>query len=384
MKLLKNLFKYFTFSVVEEDVSLDTSLDDSLAAALKDHYAREGRDDEGETDEVDEIIEDEEETEQEEVAEKPQEKAPKSKEEKPKPEDDTIYQDTEEDVKPEPKQEEKQLRRPPSTWTAKGKADFNKLPDHIQEEVLKRESDFHNGIQGYKERAEYGEKINRVIQPYEAIIRASNSTPEQAISNLLDAAYRLNTGSQEQKTQTFMQLARQYNIDLAALNQPQEEKPAYVQQLEQQLAQLQHGIQSQQQYVQQQNASEVNSSIEQFRNESDESGSPKHLYFDDVRDEMADRLEAAARNGRQLSLQEAYDAAVWARPDIRETLLASQQQAAELKRKQDQAEKARQAKRKASVNVSTTGSHASKETKQVGSIDDTMREVMAKAKARDD
>lgn len=280
------------------------------------------------------------------------------------------------------KEDKAELRRPPSSWSAKGKAEFSKLPAHIQDEVLKRESDFHNGIQQYREKAEIGDRISRIVQPYEPLIRAQGSTSEQTIGHLLNTAYVLNAGTPEQKQQMLYQIAREYNIDTNGLTQ-QDERPDYVRQLEQQLNQLQGSIQSQRQMAQQQTVQEAQSSIEQFRNETDESGSPKHLYFDDVRDEMADRIDAAARQGRQLSLQDAYDAAIWARPDIRETLMTAKQQEADAKRKQEQARKAREAKRKAEVNVSTTGTHASTSSKPIGSIEDTMRETLAQLNARD-
>lgn len=360
----------------EQEFDLDTELTNTL----REINEREGKliDQQDDADDVDlEVDETEEEPEQPE-GEKAEAK-PEKKEAEPEPDDEP----EESIAKPEKPEQKTELKRPPSSWSAKGKAEFAKLPSHIQDEVLKRESDFHNGIQQYKEKAEQADRIGNVIRPYEAIIRASNSTPEKAIANLMDTAYRLNTGTPEQKAQTLMQVAQQYNIDLNSLTQQKDERPAYVRQLEQQLAQLQGSIQSQQQYAQQQTAQEAQGSIEQFRNETDENGSPKHLYFDDVREDMADRIDAAARQGRQLSLQDAYDAAIWARADIRETLMTAKQQEDELKRKQAQAQKARDAKRKAQVNITPTGNHAKTSTKANGSIEDTMRETMAQLKERD-
>ncbi len=71
-------------------------------------------------------------------------------------------------------------------------------------------------------------------------------------------------------------------------------------------------------------------------------------------------------------------------PDIRTELLAQHQKADEERRKQEAKQKAADAKKRASVNVSTTGAHAGSETSRPGSIDETLRAKMDEIQARDD
>lgn len=285
--------------------------------------------------------------------------------------------------------EKKGPKRPPSSWSAKGKAEFSKLPEHIQDEVLKREDDFHKGIETYKEKADFGDKMRQIVQPYEPSIRARNSTPEQAVQNMLQTAYQLENSSPQQRSQLLLHVAQQYGADLEAMKgalsgEQQQQKDPYIQQLEQEVYNLKNNFQSQQNAAQQQKMSEAYSSIDAFRNEVDETGNPKHLYFDDVREQMADMIESAERSGKKLSLQDAYDAAVWSRPDLREVMLTQQQQQAAESEKAKRQKKTQKAKKRASPNVNTTGSYSESKKGKTGSIEDTMWATMQDIESRDD
>lgn len=352
-------------------------LDETLNKTLEEIESRETTEEEPEEPKEPETQEPEEEEPKEPEDEEPEE----SPEEEP--------EEPEEEPKEEPKESEKEAKRPPGSWSPKGKEEFAKLPEHIQDEVLKREADFHKGIEQYKEKAEYADRISRVVQPYEPLIRAKNSTPEKVVQNMLNTAYQLESGNPQQKAQLLIQAAQQYGADMDALRQAldpnnQQQPDPYVQRLEQELHDLKNNVYTQQATAQQQSAVEINQSIESFRSELDESGNLKHLYFDDVRDDMADLMEAAERGGKKLTLQDAYDAAIWARSDIRESLLAKQQEEAEAKRKREAQQKAQQAKKKAKSNVSTSGSHSQSSDSQLGSIDDTLRETMKEIESRED
>lgn len=365
-------------NLAEEEELTGQSLDDTLAATLKEIESR------GEEAEEPEAKQAEMEAE----APAESEGAPAEAQGSGEPEQAAQEPEQPETEQPEEAESKPQEgpKRPPGSWSAKGKAEFAKLPEHIQDEVLKRESDFHKGLEQYKEKAQIGERMSQVVQPYEPFLRAKGAKPEQAVASMLNTAYVLETGSPEEKAQALAQTAQQYGVDLSQFNQEEQgqQKDPYIQQLEQKIHQLENNFQTQAQAAQQQTMSEAYSSIDAFRDEVDEQGNAKHLYFDDVRDDMADMIEAAERKGQKLSLQDAYDAAVWARSDIRESLLAQQQQQAEEARKAEAAQKAADAKRRASVNVSTTGSYSGAETSQPGSIDDTLRAKYQEIQTRDE
>lgn len=359
-------------AVEEQEVLEELSLDETLAQTLRDIESRE-------SDEPEETPDDEPaETDDDTPDDDPDE--PPADDDEPEGEEDPVDDEPVKDEKPD--EPAKPSRRPPGSWSAKGKAEFAKLPEHIQDEVLKRENDFHKGIESYKDRASQFDRLHQEFLPYMPMIQASGSTPEQTIRNLMNTAYRLKTGTPQERGQLLMQVAQQYGAELPS--GPAEQKDPYIQQLEQRLAQFENQFVTHQQSIQQRTFADAQGSIEAFRAEPDEQGQPKHLFFDDVRDDMADRIEAANRRGEQLTLQDAYDAAIWARPDIREQMLTQQQQAEEAKRKAAAAKKAREAKKRAGVNVTTTGAHPESGKAKTGSIDDTLRATMEAIESRSD
>ena len=57
--------------------------------------------------------------------------------------------------------------QPPSSWRANVREQFAALPAEVQEEVLRRESDFHKGIEQYRTDADYGRNLKSVFAPYQ-------------------------------------------------------------------------------------------------------------------------------------------------------------------------------------------------------------------------
>ncbi|MGR2433573.1 hypothetical protein FDG14_24970, partial [Salmonella enterica] len=76
-----------------------------------------------------------------------------------------------------------------------------------------------------------------------------------------------------------------------------------------------------QQSVYEQQNQTVMSEIEQFKS------NPANVHFEAVKDDMAILLQS----NRAESLQDAYDKAVWMRPDIRKSLVEQQRTEAEQK-----------------------------------------------------
>ena len=362
---------------VEEEKSLDESLAETFEEINK-------RDEEPEAvkEEVSEEVE--EEVEEEIVAEseeEPEEEAKEETKEEPQPEEET--QEEEADSEDITEERETQSKRPPSTWSAKGKASFSKLPKHIQDEIIKREADIGKGISMYKQAANYGRSIGEAIKPYEAMIRSENSDPIKTVQNLLNTAYRLRSGTPQQRGQLVMQIAQQYGADLSqyssanAENTEKQEIPElqqYLNPLQEKINNLEQVYASQQQATQQQTQQEAVTSIGSFQNQVDEKGNIRNVHFDDVRNDMADLIENAERQGRQLSLEEAYETACWANPQIRNVKLTQ----ANKKRKEEAQKKSKQASKIAQTNLSTKPlAREGVATDVSGDIKDTLEETLA-------
>jgi hypothetical protein len=230
------------------------------------------------------------------------------------------------------------VKRAPSSWKKETQAEWEKLPSHVQDDVLRREADFHRGIEQYKQHAQRAQSYDQAIAPYQRTLQQMGVAPEQAIGALFKADDLLRNSAPHEKAAYFAQLAQDYGVQIADIQQPPQVDQAY-QQLLNEVRSLKQTEAQREQQRQQQEAQTLNSTIAQF--------SEGKQHFDAVREDMAALLQA----GRAPDLETAYDMAIWARPDLRTGLLQQQTQAAE-----ERARAAMQQKRALSASVSVKGS----------------------------
>jgi hypothetical protein len=230
------------------------------------------------------------------------------------------------------------VKRAPSSWKKETQAEWEKLPSHVQEDVLRREADFHKGIEQYKQHAQKAQVYEQAIAPYQRTLQQMGVAPEQAIGALFKADDLLRNSAPHEKAAYFAQLAKDYGVQLDEIKQPPQVDPAY-QQLLNEVRSLKTSEFQREQQRQQAEQQSLNSTIAKF--------SEGKEHFDAVREDMAALLQA----GRAQDLEAAYDMAIWARPDLRSGLLQQQTQAAE-----ERARASIQAKRAQSASVSVKGS----------------------------
>jgi hypothetical protein len=252
-------------------------------------------------------------------------------------------------AEPAPAPEPVQSRKAPSSWKKEAQEIFLKAdrgealtPDEIKlltQEAERRESDFHKGVTEFKTHSERARAYDAAIAPYQQHLQSLGVDAPTAINALMRADMTLRTGDPATKAQYFAQLAREYGIDLAQVQNPQPIDPQ-VQYLQQQMQSLRQQQQLWQNQVQQQEQMKVQSEIAQF-------ATADKTHFEAVRNDMADLLQTGKAN----TLQEAYDMAVWMRPEIRNTLIEQQRQDAQRK-----AVEAAQAQRAKAAAVSVKGS----------------------------
>jgi len=246
----------------------------------------------------------------------------------------------------------------PNTWKKEVAATWASLPLEARAEITRREADFHKGIEGYKQAAGFGQAMERVITPHAQTLQTLGITADKAIEQLMAGDHKLRYGSPQEKHEYFAQLARNYGIDMAAVQQV-EHTPIdpNIAALQQQVQQLSGYIQNQQSQGQQQEEATLNSEISSFASD------PKHSHFESVRGHMAALLQA----GQASSLTDAYEQAVWANPTTR-ALVQAQQQA---EQRAEAAKKATAAKTAASVNTRPRPSMPV--SQPIGSMEDTIR-----------
>ena len=227
---------------------------------------------------------------------------------------------------------------------------------------MRRSEEMHKGLEQYREKAQFGESVQRAIAPYAQNIQASGVTPDIAVASLFQADHMLRNGTQEQKSAMFIKLARDYGVDMNMAGQMQNTVNPEVYALQSQLQQMQGWIRQQSEARDRQEGESLNREIQRFASD------PKNVHFEMVRNEMAGLLQS----GIASNLEDAYERAIYANPSVRARVLAEQQAKADAARKADAAQKAEAAKKAAAVNVSRRGTLPS--AKPIGTMEDTIRE----------
>lgn len=227
----------------------------------------------------------------------------------------------------------------PASWSNKAKAKWVALDPEVQQEISKRELDMTRGMTRMDEERQFAKSMAQVITPYQALIQSEGSNAPQYVNQLLNTVYTLRTAPQHVKEQVWGQLAQQFGLTSVA--QPSADpqlNPVYqrVSQLEAQLQQQQQESQQRQQAELQAQNAQALTMIDTF------SRDPAHKYFESVKTMMGTLMSS----GEAKDMQEAYDMAINARPDIRAQLQAEEK--AKLQAEQDRQRKAQEARLKGS------------------------------------
>lgn len=284
------------------------------------------------------------------------ESAPEGKPEE-KPADQASPQ-AQQDDKPAAEQPTQPADAAPSSWKPDVASKWADLPAEVKAEIQRRETEYHKGIEQYKPYAQLGQEYERVVGPNVDMIKQSGVQPAQALEYLFNAHRTLTYGTPDQKREAIARIARDCQIDLKDLA-PAAPIDPQIQRLMQERQQLQ---QFQHETLQQQNQA-VLSQIQEFAQ------APGHEHFEVVKQDMSMMLQS----GMAQSLQEAYDKAVWARADLRKSLVEQQRTEAE-KQATEQARKARAKSAAGSVKGSAPSSSGALPAN--ASLEDTVAAAM--------
>ena len=214
----------------------------------------------------------------------------------------------------------------PLSWTPTVRQLWGKLPKEVQAEVQRREREIEKGLRMAADARKYQDAMSKVISPYEAMLKAENSTPETAVAGLLNTAYVLRTGNPQQKAAMVAQIIQNFGIDIQALDQvltqtlngqampAQPQQPDLARVIQQQLQPVQEFMST----MKNQQRTLVENELTQFIND------PKNTYYNDVKDIMANILDAAAAHGVKLTLQDAYQRATMVHPEVSKLIIEEQ------------------------------------------------------------
>ena len=207
----------------------------------------------------------------------------------------------------------------PETWEPKAREMWSKVPVELQKLIRSNEESTQRLLQETNEARQTHEFMNQLAQGYAPVLAAEGVTdPKVGIKGIFDTVALLQNGSPADKAMKMAQMIQHYGIDIESLDaalvgqEPQNpESHQFEQIIEQKLQpvnQLLTELQNRQVQSQQQAQFEAQKEIEQFQGE----------FLNDVREDMADLIDAAVARGQEITLQKAYDMAVMLRPDLKE------------------------------------------------------------------
>lgn len=214
----------------------------------------------------------------------------------------------------------------PSSWSAEAKAEFTKLPPAVQQAALKREAEMESGRLRWSEERQ---NLVSILEPVRAAADRYQAHPGEVVKRLAAA----NEYLERDPAGAIKWLADAYGVDLS---KPLNEQSTPQRQADPVLRSLSEKVSNFERIFQQQEQNRTAETLQSFATQ------PGREHFEAVRADMGRLMLAAMQAGQELSLQDAYDRAVWANPDTRTKMLASQNAGALAAQKQKEtADKAR-------------------------------------------
>lgn len=224
--------------------------------------------------------------------------------------------------------------RAPAQWKPGAREKWAGVDAEVKAEVNRREREFQAHLQQSAGLRDFVQQFEGIVRPYEMFIRAENSNPLAAVQNLFQTAAQFRVGTPEAKAAMLADLCAQHAVDLRMLDGALARKfgviagangaPAPQGQMMPQTfhdPRVDQILMQQQMYAQQAAEAQQN---EIMAGTVEFAGN--HEFFEDVRHDMADMVEMAARRGVILPLQQAYDKACAMNPEVSK-ILSSRSQA---------------------------------------------------------
>lgn len=258
----------------------------------------------------------------------------------------------------QPEQDKTTLRAPQS-WRPEVRSHWDALPPAVKAEVAKREMEVQRGLQETAQARSAVEAMRELIQPFMPVVQSRyNGDVAGMIQSHARTEMQLLAGTQADVAKTITDMIQHYGVGrfgkgfietldgaLVGIEPQQSPQDLIDRAVQQRVAPLMQVIEQATSQNQQRQSQMAMESVQQFAQQAE--------FYEDVRTMMADMIDVAAAQGRQLGLDEAYVQACWAHPQIRGTLLQRQQQ----QQGQNRAQAAQRAKAAA---VSVTGAPAPK------------------------
>lgn len=258
--------------------------------------------------------------------EEPPPEEPAEPEPDKKPEEDQGDKPAPEDKnEPEPKPEEaatdkKTQEKAPVSWSPGNREKWGDLPAEVKQQITKREQEIDLALKKSSDSRKVADTFMQTVEPFKQGLQAAGyQDPFTAINTLFQAEATLRGGSQQQKAQQVAQLIQNYGVDIQTLDTMLAGQPAptsdgggnpdierLIDERMQPVNQYLQTVQQREQQMQMQRQQQAVQAVESFDGE----------FLSDVRLDMADLMEMAAKRGVPMTIEEAYDKACAVHPEV--------------------------------------------------------------------
>lgn len=250
----------------------------------------------------------------------------------------------------------------PISWSAEQKAKWASLPPDVQTYIAQRDKESHEAITRAGQQIKAFEPIRNVVEQHAEVFRRNGLHPAEGIDRMLNIHDRLEAGP-AQAAAVIREIAQAYGVNLSGQAE-QDAEP-----VNPRVAELEARLAKTESYLTAQQRQQVDAEQKALAREIADFAKDKP-HFETVRSVMAGLMQSGAAE----TLADAYEMAVHANPTTRQSILADQQKAAEDKRKAEEAERVKNAKKAAGVNVKSSPGQAP----STRSLDDDLREIARK------
>ena len=204
---------------------------------------------------------------------------------------------------------------------------WKNLDGQTKDEFRRYEQRIGGMAQKYAQDARRAHQMDKVMKPYAQLMQM-NGGPQNILPGLLQTGAALQTGNEVERARTVAGLISQFGVNpaqVAGFLKGENPEPSQNDQLQQMINKQMAPVHQQLQQYQQRDQQMRQQGQEQIKGKLREFAQANEFYSD-LNETMADIMDIAARNGREMGLQEAYDAAAWQHPEIRKVMLARQSQ----------------------------------------------------------
>lgn len=259
----------------------------------------------------------------------------------------------------------------PKSWAKEAHELWSTTPAPVRKQIALREKQILDGLDAYKNDATYGRSLRDAIKPFTDMLKAQGVDEVKAISYLLSGHQNLSHQDAAKRLEHLKALAGHYKIDLAALTgSPAAKEDPALTAVKNELNEIKSSLTAREQASLNEARERVAKDVDAFFADT-----KAHPYVEEVADDMMPFL----RSG--MSLQDAYEKAVWANPISRAKEQGKAQTELESKLKENARLDALKARKASGVNVRSRDTNRTP-TEPLGTMDDTLRGTLKEIKER--